>query len=220
MVVSFLALFSQLQRKTLLLPICLLAMQTVKPQTNDRESTKQRLIKTIAASKTVESSCGGYACTCGRVPLLVKQKDSLFGICTDDEIKDFAQHHSYTLRSYAYAHLLVKDDAWGLGMVEKYLPDTTRVEYARFFDENVSFNEFVIINYLQVLYLKYYYGRSGTAWFWPEHERFTYWYPKPDRMLYRKKIIEVETLLAAHGWVLHQGRLRQKTMIPHNPSNL
>lgn len=99
--------------------------------------------------------------------------DSLFALTTDS---------SYTLKYYAFIHLLGKNDSMAFEVVKFHVNDSTQI-YTHFscIMSSRPFNHLLIEEYVRVFELKY---KSGG---WTSGNCITYHFPKSSKRCWRAK---------------------------------
>lgn len=144
----------------------------------------------LQQATVIEGRCLGYAC---RPSKLFASFDSLTRYYNANNFKVLMSDSNYVVKYYAFYGLLLQDDSLAFEMVQRYISDTTIVVYFGCAIESFHFNEGIINLYKTMISIEYEYGGMCT------YESFHLYYRPRKPMVYRKKMKELNNLLAING---------------------
>jgi hypothetical protein len=148
---------------------------------------KTSLLNNIKQRRQIESYYLGVA---GIKSNLCLKADSLFEICSFNEVVSFLADSSHVLKYYAFQNLASKNDTLAFEKLKSNIADTTFVfTHQGCSFENVRFNELLVREYIQ--FLKFKYSTGGTI----GYNNKTYKYGEPNKKIWRKKRRELIQLL-------------------------
>lgn len=148
---------------------------------------KSNLINDIKHRKQIESYFLGIA---GIKSNLCLKVDSLFDVCSFNEIVAFINDTSHVLKYYAFQYIASKNDSFAYEELKRNIGDTTLLftQHGCVF-ETVRFNELLVHEYIQFLEFKYCIGGTIGC------NNKVYKYGKPNKKIWRKKRRELINLL-------------------------
>ena len=162
------------------IPFILLCSNLCSAQTFDSSSySKSNLLNDIKHRKQIESYYLGFA---GIKSNLCLKVDSLFDVCSFDEIVAFFSDTSHVLKYYAFQYIASKNDSLAYEELKRNIGDTTFLftQHGCVF-ETVCFNELLVHKYIQFLEFKYCIGWTIGC------NNKIYNYGEPNKKIWRKK---------------------------------
>ncbi len=161
-----------------------------QPLTADMEIMRNRLYQEVIQFKEIESR---YTGCWGTGSTIFLKTDSLVRICGPKVFVQYFNDPSYVLKYYAFMNMLYRlnNDSLVFQSFSSKIKDTTIVfcNVAGLFSGTAPFNALLAMEYRHYLKARYYYGGTGTC------RSYAFFFPKPDKHLYHKKLKVLETML-------------------------